>query len=506
MIRMARFSCWRLLVISTGALLLWAGPAGSQSLSSSSVPLTDQVPIGPTSGPSAMSIAPEPRLRDELQLDQPVSLDVFGRPLILRLGYENELQRRHDFDLDRRVERDRITFDQELKLDARYEASERVSYFAQIVAIHDWRRDRRDGAVQRSGSLERGEAWVLVDRIADSSWALQAGRIPLVEPRTWWWDQDLDAIRLSGPFGPIRLDTGLARELAPESFDASEIDPAVQDITRWFARLRYSWASRHELSAFWLTSSDHSGVPLRGATFTEDSEDESDFSGRWLGLRAQGEFRPDGGHRVSYRLDAALVRGNETLSDFVDDNSGGLVADDSRSTRVRGSAWDAGVNWRLPGDRRPTVSIGLANGSGGQDGQDVDRNFRQTGLHENKGRVGGVKRLQYYGELLSPDLSNLRIVSLGFGLRVMNNSSVELLLHDYRQNTASSRLFGTRLSADPSGESRDIGREIDIVMAVREWRHAEMRLVVAKFWPGSAFDAANKDPADLFQIEFAISF
>jgi hypothetical protein len=72
---------------------------------------------------------------------------------------------------------------------------------------------------------------------------------------------------------------------------------------------------------------------------------------------------------------------------------------------------------------RPSLTLAYARGSGGEDSATRDANFRQTGLHENKARLAGVKRLRRYGELLQPDLSNLAITTLGSGIRWLGNSS-----------------------------------------------------------------------------------
>ena len=162
--------------------------------------------------------------------------------------------------------------------------------------------------------------------------------------------------------------------------------------------------------------------------------------------------------------------------------------------------------WVLPGAARPTFSLGLANGSGGASDDTRDNNFRQTGLQENKGRVAGVKRLRFYGELLDPDLANLRIESAGFGLRFLANSSVELLWHRYRQHQASTRIAGSRLSQGPTGLSPDIGREIDLFIAMREWRHFELTLTVTRFMPGAAFAANRRDAANGVELGAALNF
>lgn len=458
--------------------------------------------------PDAMATPSRPQARrpDERRPDQPTTVNLFGRPIELGLSYELAAERRHDFDLDATRQNDRIELEHELKLDARLRASDSVTLFAQVKGLADRRKDLRDGNVRNRRSLQREQAWALIEGVAGLPLSLQAGRIALIERRSWWWDDDVDALRLNLSTGNWRLETGLARELARVSSAARGIDPTEKGLTRWFGNGGYRWAPQHSLEAFWLVANDSSGAPAPGTLFAEDTEDPSDARLRWFGLRASGELRHESGHRFSYRADAASLRGRETRTRFTENTDGRLSAGSSTARRVRGHAWDLGAQWRLPGGTRPTFSIGLASGSGGADSDTVDGSFRQTGLQENKGRVAGVKRLRYYGELLDPELSNVRIGTLGFGLRFLSNSSAELLLHRYRQQVASTRLAGSRLSEDPGGTNRDIGREIDLFVAIRQWRHVELTLTLSRFRPGAAFAADRRDPAHSIELGVVFNF
>jgi alginate production protein len=257
-------------------------------------------------------------------------------------------------------------------------------------------------------------------------------------------------------------------------------------------------------ASFWLNNNDSSGAPASGTLFAPDTEDASDAKLRWIGLRAAGEARYESGHRFGYRADTAWLSGREVQTQFTERADGQLSTGSSNERSVSGRAWDIGAYWRLLDIA--TFSLGLANGCGGTSSDTADNNFRQTGLQENKGRVAGVKRLRYYGELLDPQLANLRIATMGVGLRFLDNSSVELLQHRYRQQVASSQLSGSRLSEDPEGANRDIGREMDLFIALREWRHAEVTLLLARFRPGAAFATDRRDPAHAIELGAAFNF
>jgi alginate production protein len=475
----------------------WAAAAQSQT-----------APVEPA--PADEVTAPVPGLRpDERRSDKPVTLDVFGSPVELGLSYEVTHERRLNFDLDATRQRGRDVIDHEVKLDARGRACNTIRWSLQGVALADRRQASSDGAAADRHAFERGQTWLLFERVGGLPWSVQAGRIALIERRSWWWDDDLDAVRLSyTPAEPTlwRFETGLAHEVLKRSSGDRGVAPALKGVTRWFGHTGVRWAPEQTLEGLWLVAQDQSGQPAAGTRVDAGTEDSADARQAWLGLRASGEARFDSGHRLIYRADAALLRGRETRTPFDATATGQLAAGDSSTRRVRGRAWDLGAQWRLPGDARPTFSLNLARGSGGVADATQDRNFRQTGLQENKGRVAGVKRIRYYGELLDPELSNLQVATLGFGVRVLANSSAELMLHQYRQAVVSTRLTGSRLAQDPAGTNRDIGRELDLLFAVREFKHVELTLKLARFLPGAAFAVGRRDAAHSVEIGATLTF
>lgn len=425
---------------------------------------------------------------DERRREQPFSVPLGGRPLELTGSWEATAEHRGNFDLNDARARNRRIVEHEIKLEARWSPQPDVTAFVQAVGLHEARRTQGTAGTQRTRALERGQTWLRWDRLGGSAASLQVGRVALIDRRSWWWDEDLDAVRLGWEQGELRLDTGLAKELSRLSSADTGIAPDQRGIVRWFGQARWGWARRHALELFWLQARDGSGAPAVGSVADAASlADPLDFSGRWIGLRASGSWRPDG-WQIGYWADAALVRGRETEIRFA-----GSRASAASTRRVSGQAWDLGSTlvWR-DGPLRPSVTLGLARGSPG---------FRQTGLHENKGRLSGVKRLRYYGELVEPDLRNLRVGTVGAGLRVLENSSLELLWHGYRQTRASVLPAGSRLSQAPGGLDPRLGHGIDLLLAVREWSWLEFQLRWSRFAPGPAFAPDRRDAAH--GVEFA---
>jgi alginate production protein len=475
---------------------LWATVATAQTLASTAA--DDPVP--------SSSSSPAVQRPDELTARQPLTVEWLGRPLTFRLGYEGSVERRGNFDLDATRQRDRDIQEHELKLGARWALSDRMSVLVQAVGFAERRLSRRDRSVQTSQSWERGQTWLLAEPWAGVPLTLQIGRVALLERRSWWWDEDLDAVRaIYAPQG-WRLESGLARELGRVSTAQSGIDPAARGVTRWFGQVTREWAPRHRVDLFWLSAWDRSGSPAVGTAFVEDQEDALDGRQRWLGLRASGEQRWAFGHRWTYRADWVQLRGRQSRTPFTSDPQERLIAGVTQEVALRSYAWDVGAQWILPGEARPTFSIGWAQGSGGGLSGGVDRSFQQTGLHENKSRVGGVKRLRYYGELLDPELSNLDVASAGLGFRFRGKNSAELIWHRYRQLQPSVAVTGSRLSQAPSGISRRLGHELDLFMAFREIEGFEWTLTLSRFVPGPAFSNDRRDAAHGVELGAALSF
>lgn len=442
---------------------------------------------------------------DERRAAQPFTVSLFDRPLALRLGYDLSIERRKNFDLNQARDRDRRARDQELKADARWQLTPQLTVFAEAVAISEVRHQKATGTTTRDEGFQRGQLWLQVDRLAGTPLSLQVGRIPLVDRRTFWWDEDLDAARLMARGSNWYAEAGFGREIARAATYEPGIDRAHRGVRRWFGQAGWSWQPRHTLEAFALRASDRSGTPVAGSLWSDDDADPSDARLAWLGLRASGNGRVGAGQRYAYWADLARVSGRESLTSFT--IAGGQQrAGATRQRPVRGHAVDLGAQWTFGWPLRPTVTLGWARGSGAVPDAAVDRNFRQTGLQENKARLGGVKRLQRYGELLDPELSNLRVATTGLGLRLLDNTSAELVWHRYRQGVASPVLAGSRLSQAPAGLDPRLGQEFDFFLAWRESRHLEFTVLIARFLPGPAFAANRRDAATGIELGIALNY
>jgi alginate production protein len=237
------------------AFFCWNISASAQTTPSTpgAAPITLQPPqtMGGALKTATPPVAVEPDSKaqtyrpDERRPDKPYTVNLFGQPIELGLGYEVNQDWRRNFDLNSTSEQGRNVLDHELKLNARMRSSDTVTFFAQLKGLADRRKELRDGSVQNQQSLERGQTWMLIDNVAGLPLSVQLGRIALIERRSWWWDDDLDAVRLNYSSGKWRLETGLAQEMLRKSSAESGIDPNTKDVTRWFGNGSYRWAPRH---------------------------------------------------------------------------------------------------------------------------------------------------------------------------------------------------------------------------------------------------------------------
>jgi hypothetical protein len=488
------------------AALVWLQTSAAQSAGALSP--TPPTPPAPPAALAGAADAADGRI-DDRRPAAPTPLRLGTAVVKLSGSWEYGDERRKNFDLQDSRARDRRVREHEIKLEAQAELGDGLSARLQAVLLHETRHTQGTAGALKQHALERGEMWLQWDRIQGTPWSLQLGRVPLVERRSLWWDDDVDALRLRTVQGPWRLDTGLARTLLRVSSAEPGIASDERGVWRQWGEAGWRWAPRHLLEARWLWVSDRSGTPAVGTAWpTGTSPDSSDLQARWAGLRASGEWRAAtaGDNRLGYWAEAVWLRGREQRTAFATAASGAVTAGATVQRAVRGQAVDLGLSWTLGLPLRPSLTLAYARGSGGPDDDTQDRNFRQTGLHENKVRLAGVKRLRRYGELLQPDLSNLAVTTLGTGLRLLDNSSLELVLHRYRQAVPAARVAGARLSAVPEGLRPALGREIDLFLAVREWSWLELTLRWSRFEPGAAYAPNRRDTAQALELGAALNF
>jgi alginate production protein len=430
---------------------------------------------------------------------------LFGRPLIVGGSLSASADYESGRSLDEEAVDDEVEQTGRLRLDLLYEPTETVTVFAEAAADSQTGLYREDGEPTISEfAVSRGRTWIhwAPER---SGVSFQLGRQSFQEPRQWWWSRRLDALRFRHRSKRVRLEIGVAQELAPVDLSAQEIDPDEEDVLRLLGSLSWRYAKRHHLGLFYLDQADDSSTQLLGERIEARLEDDIDADLTWLGLRLHGSWKLGKDRRLTYWLDGGYVHGQETLYDFDDDLEPGFrFVDGLIDQTISGWAMDGALTWktRLPG--RPAFTLGYARGSADDRPDDgEDGSFRQTGLHRNKMKFGGEESYRMYGEILDPELSNLQIGTFVVGFPLLRSSSFDIASHFYRQVVPSPYLRGDRLRVNPTGVSTDIGTAVDLILAFEEWEHWRIKLIGSAFRAGSAF--GEREGQTVFDGDLKIS-
>ncbi|NIA69675.1 alginate export family protein [Pelagibius litoralis] len=383
----------------------------------------------------------------------------FGGKVTLGFDYEQ------DYDLDRDEDDDLATWAPELEVAFSYDPYPWFRGFLNLEVKREFQIEEPDGRAPQETEFLVKEAFLNFREILPGV-SMTLGRQEFKDEREWLYDEDLDAVRLFLRYSDFGLEVSVSRE---ELVDKDLFnDTSADEINNYFLFGRYALGDDSELSPY---------------LFFRDDRTSSDEDLIFIGLSSSGELTSD----IDYWVQAAHVRGSEDGTD------------------VSGYGFDIGATYTLDASWEPSLTLGTAFGSGDNDPDDTDRNFRQTGLQDNNDRFNGVTSVKYYGEVLDPELSNLFVLTAGLGIRPTKRSSIDLIYHHYRQHQASDELRDVSIDADPDGQDRTLGNALDLVVGYREIENFNAEAVFGLFAPGAAF-SNDASTAYFVGIELEISF
>jgi len=428
---------------------------------------------------------------DENRLQEPWTLPLFGHPLSASGQYEFVLEATDPIvpgvapDGD-----DRLLLEQELEGELFYTLGDPLAFFAQ--ARLRWDRDTLPETPRGVDDwyVERGEMWVFAGDLFGSGVDLDLGRLDFEDDRRWWWDTELDAVRLAwegGPADAFGASLALGWELGPSRSDQHDLPADEQDRLRVLADLSWELAANHGLALFGLFEVDRGSRPPVGATVRASRVDESDAQLFWLGPRALGAFASESVWILGYWLDGGVVRGRDVVFEHGDPVAGLRAVDAVTRRDVSGWAFDLGLTGVAPALLEPRVTLAYAIGSGDGKNGKRDRAYRQSGLHANETGFGGVRRFPHYGRLLDPELSNLAVATAGAGISLFDSSSLDLVYHYYHLLQRADSLRSARLETVLDGRHHALGHGLDLVLAIEEGDRFELDLSGSLFRGGSAF-------------------
>ncbi|SFU75992.1 alginate export family protein [Halomonas korlensis] len=349
----------------------------------------------------------------------------------------------------------------ELGLGIDIDVSENIDGYMSLLA-EGWQavdRGRERSLEENESSLNVSELYFDFYEITDEL-SFRVGRQAFADTREWLYAEELDGIRAFYDYDDLSLELSASRE-REFTRDIFDNDASEERVNNYIVYGNYQLTDDHQAGAYALVRDDQldSVNPI------------------FYGLRASGAATDS----LDYWLDLGHVRGRDG------------------SDRLRGYGVDLGGTYRFDRPLEPSLTLAYAFGSGDSNpDSDVDRQFRQTGLHDNNGLFNGVQDFSYYGETLDPDLSNLKIVTAGLGIRPSQLSSVDLIYHHYEQDVATDDILeGSLLLVPTNGESRDVGQAIDLVLGYDAFEDLRLRSRLGYFMPGDAFGNSASDAYSL---------
>jgi alginate production protein len=300
---------------------------------------------------------------------------------------------------------------------------------------------------------------------------LQVGRQRFIDSKRWLFNENMDAIRLGYQYDQFSLELSVSQlNLVQRNLLRREAEDDEEGFVNYYAYAGYKFGKRNHIGLFALY---------------QDQQRLGTAQPIYVGLQSGGRLLGD----LKYWLQTAIVRGSD----------GG--------NSIRGEAIDVGLTQVFNTVWEPSLTIGYAYGTGDSNPDDkVDTSFRQTGFQGNSDKFNGVARFKYYGEVLDPRLSNLMVFTGGLGIKPFSKTSFDLVYHYYLQDHASDRIRGSDLSTDPTGLSKHIGSEVDLVVGYQGIPHLQTKFVLGYFFPGKAFTQTWHDGAMLATILFRYNF
>ncbi len=391
-----------------------------------------------------------------------------GPTAMISGDYRMTLRARDELDLSRRIATDRTETEPYLRLSLYAYPHRQLRAFSQGRVYKRYIVESDANETGSATTVELTQAYLLAPNLGGLGLAIQVGRQDFESSREWLFDDYLDAIRLYF-FGvaPLRFEVALIHAVEP-------LNPKFRTWTDFLGMTTLRIDKHSALSAYVFARRD-----------TDVRNREPIWWGAMYAGRISSQFRP--------WANFSLMRGSD------------------KERPVRAYAFDIGATC-LANDIEwtPSVTAGYAFASGDKTNvDDFDHGYRQTGYEDNVSRYGGLSKVPLYGLVLSPELSNLKVVTLGAGCRPFNAGSLEVIYHDYTQHYAEPDLQGTGLidpPARPSGQSRDIGSAIDFVASSPEVLQ-RIRAVwsIGVFNPGEAY-APRQKRAVVNRLEFNVKF
>ena len=344
---------------------------------------------------------------------------------------------------------------------------------------------------QKFNSTSRRRGWwdvrylYLLTRTIDErkypGFDLTLGRMPILEPRSFWYRNYLDGLRLRYQSTLLRGYIFAGGRFTDSRISTSEEKINLQGYKYLIGRLDHQYYYKQHLGLFYIKEYKRNFSNTEGPDVWEGVRPKANLN--WLGLRLRGEK-----WRGKYWLDISYMWGRRGFADTIfEDCSACKIVTATYTEGVHGFGGELGYKrvWGEVRKRGLGFRLAVAQGSSDRGG----RNYYLPRISTLMEPLFGPNRIRYYGELTNPELNNLIVLSLFGGQQVGEETWIELNLLKYLQYTASPYTPFSRYFISPNGDSRDLGYEIDLILDGQVADDVKWRYVVAGtlFIPGSAY-------------------
>ncbi len=424
--------------------------AGTEVKFTKSTPVYWDVAGQPPPSPQDRGLRPRsnPRLKRILRIDDEDLRQGKGIRLAdgITLGgeFQWDLEWRRNHNLRKGKARDRLIQEPSTKLEFSFDVSPKFFAFTKFSFRRDWAIFDERVTGQHGSRISISQAYFVALDFPFDGLALEVGRQKFDHGREWVMDDEIDGARIFLNLDLALLEFSVSQRLFDESRE-------VDGVTNFLFAAHMQPFEDSDLFVYALYRNGGRLIDLArfhtGFSFEQKTEN------------------------ITFWADFSYVVGEENNLD------------------VEGYGFDVMLMYVFEdNDWEPSFYVGYAWGSGDDDVSDgKDSSFRQTGLNDNNDRFNGVTGFRYLGELFRPEVSNISILTIGFGFRPYKKTSVDLLYHRYDQVSASKVIRDSRIRLNPLGLDRSLGSEVDLVIGLSAWRPMEIEIVWGYFRPGAAF-------------------
>ena len=278
------------------------------------------------------------------------------------------------------------------------------------------------------------------------------GRKVLKDKRSWYYDSSLDTIGIYNlrDLWLYRIFAG-GRLNNSKYFSQEDNSYGLKHTKFIIANLQYEYFIKNYLKGFFVKE------------ITNNTRNLS-----WVGLRSIGK-RVYKNRNINYWLDYSLIKGNYQALNMHSINS---------------NAFDVGFSFNK-NNNHSTYGASYARG-GKKFFSPYLTNYRSSFLTRNVS-------FRYYGELLNPDLNNIKILSLYWSYDFFDNHKALIAFHNYKQTKASTNLrMNNQMILNTNGISNNIGNEIDFIYNWSLPNLKHYKFIISYFKGGGAFDGVAK--------------